>query len=124
MKHKCKTCEELKDETEFGRQLCVKKGVKYPYRLLHCKKCTTLKVSYRKIGTSEAEVSEHTKKQGGKCAICSKECPTGRRLAIDHNHETGIVRGLLCLKCNTALGAVNDNVGTLKKMISYLETRG
>lgn len=42
--------------------------------------------------------------QGGVCAICSKECTTGRRLAVDHDHASGRVRALLCYPCNVALG--------------------
>lgn len=59
--------------------------------------------------------------QGGVCAICSKEDAAGKRLAVDHCHETGKVRGLLCLKCNTVLGKMNDEVNLLKKAIAYLE---
>ena len=38
--------------------------------------------------------------QNEKCKICNNECPTGKSLAVDHNHETGKVRGLLCKNCN------------------------
>lgn len=47
--------------------------------------------------------------QRGVCAICARECASGKRLAVDHDHETGTVRGLLCLKCNTALGWFERN---------------
>lgn len=63
------------------------------------------------------------KAQCGVCAICGKTCKTGKRLGVDHDHETGAIRGLLCLRCDTALGQVDDNIDTLKKMIAYL-TRG
>lgn len=42
--------------------------------------------------------------QGGYCAICLRRCPSGQRLAVDHCHGTGRVRGLLCICCNTNLG--------------------
>ena len=46
--------------------------------------------------------------QRGGCAICAR--PPGKtRLAVDHNHKTGLVRGLLCWTCNTALGKFRDN---------------
>lgn len=41
--------------------------------------------------------------QGGVCKIC-KRPPLNRQLAVDHDHDTGAVRGLLCTRCNTALG--------------------
>jgi len=59
--------------------------------------------------------------QEGKCSICGTHvCSTGRALAVDHDHETGKVRGLLCANCNTALGKFNDDVELLKKAIDYL----
>lgn len=58
--------------------------------------------------------------QGGVCAICGK--PPGRRsLAVDHDHETDAVRGLLCFACNTGLGKFEDNVQLLKSAIWYLD---
>jgi hypothetical protein len=61
--------------------------------------------------------------QEGKCAICGNIfCDSNeRRLCVDHNHETGKVRGLLCFNCNTGLGKFNDDLGLLKKTIVYLE---
>jgi recombination endonuclease VII len=41
--------------------------------------------------------------QKGKCAICGKH-PQRRGLAVDHNHKTGVIRGLLCIRCNVCLG--------------------
>jgi hypothetical protein len=37
------------------------------------------------------------------CAICREACRTGRRLAVDHDHSSGRIRGLLCFRCNTSL---------------------
>lgn len=68
-------------------------------------------------------------KQGGVCAICGREeeikNPSARSrssLAVDHCHETGRVRGLLCFKCNTGIGALGDTVESLRKAIRYLES--
>ncbi|MBH1939046.1 endonuclease VII domain-containing protein [Streptomyces sp. AV19] len=68
------------------------------------------------------------KQQGGVCAICSEDEPNehGRtgtkfRLAVDHCHRTGRVRGLLCQKCNRAIGLLKDNADLLRKAIDYLE---
>jgi len=48
----------------------------------------------------------------------------GRMLSVDHDHVTGKLRGLLCSKCNTSLGMINDNIQILKNMIVYLESYG
>lgn len=48
--------------------------------------------------------------------ICKKE-----ELVIDHNHQTGKVRGLLCANCNNGLGFFMDNIENLKEAIRYLE---
>jgi hypothetical protein len=66
------------------------------------------------------EVEQMEQEQGGLCAICHRKCLTNRRLSIDHDHETGTVRGLLCLKCNVAIGALNTSE-LLEKAKAYLE---
>lgn len=64
----------------------------------------------------EALLSE----QGGVCAICRRPCKTGKRLAVDHDHATGTVRGLLCTPCNTAIGLVAESTERLYVMAAYL----
>lgn len=68
-------------------------------------------------------------RQEGKCAICGQlETRKVKNklsvLAVDHDHKTGKIRGLLCSKCNISLGLLNDNIDVLKNMIDYLNTRG
>lgn len=64
------------------------------------------------------------------CAICEVEIPDkleykGKRpVAVDHNHETGEVRGILCSSCNLVLGYARENTHTLYKAIVYLSERG
>ena len=56
------------------------------------------------------------------CAICKVESKSlDKMLAVDHDHSTGRVRGLLCKDCNTALGIFKDNKEALKSAIKYLE---
>lgn len=57
--------------------------------------------------------------QGGRCAICGGR-PTGN-LHVDHDHNTGKVRGLLCGRCNPALGAFQDSPRILLAAVRYLE---
>ena len=59
--------------------------------------------------------------QWGVCAICEKEPIKGVRLDVDHSHSTKKIRGLLCRKCNTGIGLLEDELEPLKKAITYLE---
>lgn len=54
------------------------------------------------------------------CAICFESELHQRNLAVDHNHKTGKVRGLLCQRCNTLLGLGEDNLGILRNATEYL----
>jgi hypothetical protein len=71
---------------------------------------------------TESEYLNMWSKQEGKCAICGipeHRCSKGK-LFIDHNHVTNKVRGLLCSNCNSGIGFLKDNIGTLLKAIEYL----
>lgn len=61
--------------------------------------------------------------QGGVCAICGGTNPSGHRLAVDHDHETRRVRGLLCHACNAGIGKLRDSPDLLRKAIDYLERK-
>lgn len=74
----------------------------------------------RRYGITLEEYEAMFAKQDGKCAICNGVCPTGRNLAVDHDHDTGKVRGLLCSRCNQGIGQLR-NVATLQSAINYLE---
>ena len=55
------------------------------------------------------------------CAICKKhQDEFDRRLAIDHDHSTGEIRGLLCSNCNASIGYALDDISILQNAISYL----
>ena len=76
----------------------------------------------RKYGITQQQYNEMLQEQNNGCAICGKtEEPDGRRLAIDHCHSTGKVRGVLCNNCNNGLGAFGDNINNIKQAIQYLE---
>jgi hypothetical protein len=60
--------------------------------------------------------------QGGKCAICGNKLSAyGRGSAVDHCHDTGNIRGVLCANCNKGLGCFKDDVSRLANAIQYLE---
>jgi hypothetical protein len=62
--------------------------------------------------------------QNGTCAICGKSAEqNGKRLSIDHCHETGIVRGLLCYRCNTGLASFKDSPQMVERALDYLAAR-
>lgn len=59
--------------------------------------------------------------QGGKCAICKGATKYVRRLAIDHCHKTGKIRGLLCGNCNAGIGYFADDISRIAAAIEYLK---
>jgi hypothetical protein len=61
------------------------------------------------------------KSQDGKCAICFRADPTGKgSFHVDHCHQTGEVRGLLCSRCNMMIGMASDSIEVLLRAVSYL----
>ena len=60
--------------------------------------------------------------QNSVCAICGRK--SENLLTVDHDHTTGIIRGLLCKACNTGLGYFHDDPDSLRKAASYLEKTG
>lgn len=62
----------------------------------------------RRYGITEAQYQQIFTKQDGKCALCKSPSKAARRLDVDHNHRTGIIRGLLCSPCNLALGVIES----------------
>jgi len=72
----------------------------------------------RQYGISAAEYDALLKKQNGACAICRRR--SKERLCVDHCHLTGMIRGLLCRRCNLALGILKDDQGSLIAAVAYL----
>lgn len=82
------------------------------------------KNQYSKYGITVPEYEAMAKDQQGVCAICNGTNASGKRLAIDHNHKTGAVRGLLCDLCNRGLGMFQDDLLLLNGAAKYLAERG
>jgi len=81
-------------------------------------------------GITHEEYLEIYENQKGLCAICEKpetrkEKTTGKTkwLSVDHCHDTGRIRGLLCSKCNNAIGLLGDNYEGVKKALDYLQEK-
>lgn len=73
----------------------------------------------RTFGVPGPDLQAMLEAQQGRCAICG-DPPKRRRLALDHDHQTGQVRAFLCHACNNAIGLFRDDVSRLRKAIAYL----
>jgi hypothetical protein len=70
------------------------------------------------------QFDEMLKKQDGHCAICPTTKPGGKGAwHVDHDHETGQVRGILCFNCNGGLGQFRDSIDALLAAAAYLDAR-
>lgn len=101
---------------------------KYVDNVKNIKGFKRIKSLYR-YGITLKDYDELLQKQNGKCAICQQiEIKKNQHglvsLAVDHDHKTGKVRGLLCSKCNCLLGYAKDSIINLKKAIDYLIKNG
>ena len=108
------------------------KGAKYQGRK-HCGTCQYKVAKERsnnahgralekRYGITRGDYWQLYEYQGGVCYICQRATGKTRRLSVDHDHETGLVRGLLCRPCNNFLGHVRDSQKTLLRAVDYLIT--
>jgi hypothetical protein len=73
-------------------------------------------------GISLDEYNQMFAEQEGCCAVCGKhQSEFKKALAVDHNHETEAVRGLLCYRCNSALGMLDENPEIISNLLDYVE---
>jgi hypothetical protein len=113
----CSECQEMLPADRFYVRSTRTRG--YTYR---CKSCTPRRKNKpetnrkHRYGISQDRYEEILGSQNGVCAICKGLEP----LVVDHNHATGVVRGLLCHACNRGLGQFKDNISTLQTAIDYL----
>lgn len=120
LKNKAKLQQYHKEYNEKHKELLARKRKLY-------KKKNEVKIKIGKLvhyfNISKEEATKlYYKKINGFCDICGKPEKSKRfLLSVDHNHETGKIRGLLCGHCNKALGGFNDNIDTLKSAIKYLK---
>lgn len=125
----CRKCGETWPLDDFYRQatskdgrgayckLCNKREVAR-YALSHPDQMRASKLRY-KYGIDSLDYAAMFQGQGGVCALCGSP-PSGKYLAVDHCHETGRVRGLLCGRCNTGLGHFRDSQEVLLRAAEYV----
>lgn len=141
----CKVCGEAKPLSEYyPTQFKSKEFPDKTYYHGKCKSCFVKKQQKNYTpekgrdknlrhfyGISLNEYNEMLEKQNNKCMTCGTTEPGGRKsgrgggadvFVVDHDHETGKVRGLLCYNCNRTLGLLGENTQTLQSMIEYLNT--
>lgn len=99
-----------------AKQLLRAAGYRTAGKYSHLQKKWSLKKRY---GLSIEQYTKLLVAQNNLCAICLVK-PKKSSLAVDHDHKTGKVRGLLCIKCNMALGALDDNTELLFSAARYL----
>ncbi len=129
---KCSQCGEDKPISEFYNHKPTKSGLRPD-----CKKCANLATkiwvtnnrekvrlsyNYYNTGITPELYTELLNLQNGGCAICGKTARENRKnLAVDHDHKTMKVRGLLCNRCNLGIGYLEDKADVLKSAARYIE---
>jgi len=123
--HLCSDCDMILPVGEFNYTTTKRGNIRYSG---YCKSCHNSrritqqyhhKTNVKKYGITVDDYDRMLTEQNGGCAIC-KRPPTNKRLAIDHCHTSGKVRGLLCGPCNVSLGAFNDDPRVLLEAAKYL----
>lgn len=135
---RCSACMTYKTPSEFNKAASMKRG--YLYNCRECEKERNNEIMSTEVGreASRNRVRKHKLKskfdmtpkqyddmridQDYSCAICGKDEDNndGRILAVDHDHITGRIRGLLCQKCNIGLGQFDDSIHVMQSAILYL----
>ena len=114
----CVKCGEWKLMTEYFKSKTTVDGYAG-----YCKSCSKEQVRntnyIRKFGITLEEYNQIFAEQEGKCGICSKH-QLDKNLSVDHDHDTGEVRGLLCQPCNLGLGKLGDNIESIENTLRYL----
>jgi hypothetical protein len=114
-----------KQQTKYCNKKCAKHYIHKRWRTLNRERVNSYnrgnyrRYYYKRYGLTLEQYQSLVEKQGGRCAICKRVLE--KILVVDHCHETGRVRGLLCDRCNAGLGMFVDNPLILKSAIEYLK---
>ena len=115
----CQTCGTHKYADQFSRRSTSPDGLREK-----CRICDNARRRFAKTGWSQEEFDGAWKAQKGKCRICRvgmyKDGLGPRSASSDHCHEHGHKRGLLCMRCNTAIGLLADNPQILARACQYV----
>lgn len=133
----CRECRNIKSKEYYSKNVDKYKDNWKKWRKENPEKYQAARESYKeryheyklqwKYNISKKDFDLLFEAQEGVCAICGKpetrkQKGVLKRLSVDHDHETGKVRGLVCHRCNTLLGMAEDNIETLENAILYLES--
>lgn len=119
----CRTCHQEKPVDEFHRQTRSPDGRQES--CVSCNKRQAREREWQKKGLriTYGQYERMVAAQGGGCAICGRK-PEGRDLNVDHDPQTGVVRGLLCGACDAGLDAFGNDAGRLARAGSYIDQGG
>ncbi|MFF4581359.1 endonuclease VII domain-containing protein [Streptomyces sp. NPDC001389] len=113
---RCRSCGEVKPQSEWHKNATASDGL-----ATCCKPCKAARGRAghlkRSHGITEAQRDEMITAQGGVCVIC-RMAPAEH---VDHDHQTGKVRGVLCFSCNAALGQFKDRPDVIRRAAAYVE---
>lgn len=115
----CKKCTTLKPIEEFYRCAAAIDGAQASCKTCDSKQNRDWHLS-NLYGLTPEFVAGELEKQAHKCLVCDRQF-TGKRWVIDHCHETGNYRGILCVKCNASIGSLGDSVEGLMRAVNYLK---
>ena len=120
---RCKNCSSIYHQKQYQNNILVERQKrKERMRRVRINNPDYTKNSHLKerYGITLQQKLELLNKQNGRCAICKKDI-IKIKACVDHDHKTGKIRGLLCDKCNRALGGFEDNKEYLQQAMEYLD---
>lgn len=121
----CKACCDAYYQTPKGKEVARRATKKFIRKLKHERpeeyQRRVFRQNLKKYGLTPERYEEMVKAQDGRCVICNTELLGGKQTHIDHNHDTGEVRAILCTLCNVGIGAFRERVDLLRKAIAYIE---
>ena len=138
---RCSVCKEMKPRESFFKNKSKSQGITAACKVCHLEQRKRYlkegRMTWGKYGNKEnkrewaliktygitnEDYDEMRVSQDHRCAICkTHETELKRVLNVDHCHKTGIIRGLLCIKCNHAIGLLKENIQSFNNAIEYLQ---